>query len=314
MNWSINDLRSYTQRRLRHEERARTEIATQSTDKLIADLRKAPIRICYLMQECCLCGSIIALGDQYHDGRYGRRAHVACVNLGEPASAVDRARSERDAGRARSTSKDASIGSPCAGSSKPLGEIITIKDDGLIVEKPTKPPKAHGSRYSIPVVLAWFKSDEYVFTLTCKSYFAILLPDGKSRTAFNSWLSEVQNLVQTITFGPEILFKGLLWSGMAKKELPSAAAQRACLQNVWNCFPAQNTESTMVLFELLLQTKAANAKQWQGIKMGTGQGVCSSEDLQSLWIQILCAASVGAARRWEVLFKHLPVRFHVISS
>ncbi len=79
-NWSESDLIAYAQRRLRHEERARTEMATESTDKLIEMLRKYPIRQCYSSHECCLCKVSIGLGDQYYDGGSGWRAHVGCVN------------------------------------------------------------------------------------------------------------------------------------------------------------------------------------------------------------------------------------------
>ncbi len=68
-------------------------------------------------------------------------------NLGEPASAVDRAGSGTNARRAVPASSDANGGSPCAGS-----PVLNAAEGN---RKP-RSPKAHGSRYSIPVVLAFF--------------------------------------------------------------------------------------------------------------------------------------------------------------
>ncbi len=135
-HWTIDDLRSYTQRRLRHEERARTEMATQSTDKLIETLRKAPIMQCYSMHECCLCKNKIALGEQYRDGGYGRRAHIGCVNLGEPA--------------ARLVDHSAS-GSVTGLETSPQGGLTTYPCAGS-----PKSSKSHGAKYSVKIVLAFF--------------------------------------------------------------------------------------------------------------------------------------------------------------
>jgi hypothetical protein len=43
------------------------------------DWEKYPIRMCYTMHECRLCGGSIVNGSTYRDGGYGRRAHVRCV-------------------------------------------------------------------------------------------------------------------------------------------------------------------------------------------------------------------------------------------
>jgi hypothetical protein len=43
------------------------------------DWEKYPIRLCYTMHECSLCGGKIRSYTRYHDGGYGRRAHVRCV-------------------------------------------------------------------------------------------------------------------------------------------------------------------------------------------------------------------------------------------
>lgn len=38
-----------------------------------------PVRTCRTSHECFLCEEEITLGDIYHDGGYGNRAHVGCV-------------------------------------------------------------------------------------------------------------------------------------------------------------------------------------------------------------------------------------------
>jgi hypothetical protein len=45
----------------------------------IAKLVKKPIRTCRSLHFCELCGKSITLGERYHDGGYGYRAHVECV-------------------------------------------------------------------------------------------------------------------------------------------------------------------------------------------------------------------------------------------
>ncbi len=120
MSWTENDLRAYATRRLRHEERARTEMATQSTDKLVESLRKAPIRQ-FATARCCVCQQYIAFGEQYHDGGRGQRAHIGCIESFRADKVTRLAAGQRT-------------------HSKPARSI----------------PKAHGSRYSIPVVLAFF--------------------------------------------------------------------------------------------------------------------------------------------------------------
>lgn len=44
-----------------------------------AKLKGYRVRNCYTLHACALCEVDIRPGDQYHDGGYGRRAHVACV-------------------------------------------------------------------------------------------------------------------------------------------------------------------------------------------------------------------------------------------
>jgi len=44
--------------------------------KSLTDYR---LRICSTMHECCVCKQKIMLGDRYHDGGYGRRAHDYCA-------------------------------------------------------------------------------------------------------------------------------------------------------------------------------------------------------------------------------------------
>lgn len=40
---------------------------------------KYPVRTCRTLCQCQLCGKDITYGNSYHDGGYGRRAHVLCV-------------------------------------------------------------------------------------------------------------------------------------------------------------------------------------------------------------------------------------------
>lgn len=51
-----------------------------SKAKLVESLKKKPLRKCLTLHECCLCNQAIAQGQLYHDGGYGRRAHVKCVD------------------------------------------------------------------------------------------------------------------------------------------------------------------------------------------------------------------------------------------
>jgi hypothetical protein len=46
-------------------------------DKLAAK----PIRRCYSLHECRICGFSIVCGDNYHDGGHGNRAHTDCVDV-----------------------------------------------------------------------------------------------------------------------------------------------------------------------------------------------------------------------------------------
>lgn len=43
------------------------------------DWAKYPIRKCYALHGCRICGKDITLYQNYYDGGYGRRAHVKCV-------------------------------------------------------------------------------------------------------------------------------------------------------------------------------------------------------------------------------------------
>lgn len=38
-----------------------------------------PVRTCYSLHTCKVCGQPITIGQLYHDGGYGRRAHVDCL-------------------------------------------------------------------------------------------------------------------------------------------------------------------------------------------------------------------------------------------
>jgi hypothetical protein len=44
-----------------------------------ATLKNKPVRECKTLHECCLCLQRIQWGQHYHDGGYGKRAHVFCV-------------------------------------------------------------------------------------------------------------------------------------------------------------------------------------------------------------------------------------------
>jgi hypothetical protein len=43
------------------------------------DWEKYPIRMCYTMHTCRLCGGKIRSYTGYYDGGYGRRAHLKCA-------------------------------------------------------------------------------------------------------------------------------------------------------------------------------------------------------------------------------------------
>jgi len=43
-------------------------------------IRKKPIRTCRTMHACCACDQLIRDGERYHDGGYGNRAHVRCLD------------------------------------------------------------------------------------------------------------------------------------------------------------------------------------------------------------------------------------------
>ena len=38
-----------------------------------------PLRVCRSLHHCEVCNGDIRLGQEYFDGGYGRRAHVACI-------------------------------------------------------------------------------------------------------------------------------------------------------------------------------------------------------------------------------------------
>lgn len=50
--------------------------------KPLADLviARYPVRTCRSLHHCEICGRDIVLGEQYHDGGYGRRIHVRCTS------------------------------------------------------------------------------------------------------------------------------------------------------------------------------------------------------------------------------------------
>lgn len=43
------------------------------------DYGKYPVRVCRSLHFCQKCAQSITLGQEYHDGGYGRRAHVKCA-------------------------------------------------------------------------------------------------------------------------------------------------------------------------------------------------------------------------------------------
>ncbi len=50
---------------------------------------KYPKRTCYTLHHCQLCGVGIKYGDEYYDGGYNRRAHVACEENRQKREALD---------------------------------------------------------------------------------------------------------------------------------------------------------------------------------------------------------------------------------
>lgn len=53
------------------------------------DWSKYPIRTCQSLHCCDVCGESITLGQQYRDGGYGRRAHVACLSLDDGSRCIE---------------------------------------------------------------------------------------------------------------------------------------------------------------------------------------------------------------------------------
>lgn len=49
-------------------------------EKLLKSLATAPVRMCYSMHECALCGRTILLGETYRDRGLDRRAHTKCFD------------------------------------------------------------------------------------------------------------------------------------------------------------------------------------------------------------------------------------------
>jgi len=47
---------------------------------LVERLERYPVRTCRSLHSCVLCGKEITLGERYHDGGYGRRAHEDCIS------------------------------------------------------------------------------------------------------------------------------------------------------------------------------------------------------------------------------------------
>ncbi len=45
-----------------------------------------PKRMCYWLNHCAVCGQDIKAGQEYYDGGYGRRCHVACAPTKEDKS------------------------------------------------------------------------------------------------------------------------------------------------------------------------------------------------------------------------------------
>lgn len=46
----------------------------------MGDCQRYRVRTCQTLLECAVCGGRILLGQTYHDGGYGRRAHTDCVS------------------------------------------------------------------------------------------------------------------------------------------------------------------------------------------------------------------------------------------
>lgn len=57
---------------------------SQTTKRSLSQLavEKYPLRTCYSMHDCAVCGGTISLGQRYYDGGYGRRIHEACAAQG----------------------------------------------------------------------------------------------------------------------------------------------------------------------------------------------------------------------------------------
>ena len=51
----------------------------ESREQWIARFRSYPVRVCCYLNECEVCNGAIYSGEKYHDGGYGRRAHVNCL-------------------------------------------------------------------------------------------------------------------------------------------------------------------------------------------------------------------------------------------
>lgn len=47
------------------------------------DIAELTIRTCRTLHVCFLCRQPIYAGEKYHDGGYGRRAHVDCARKGK---------------------------------------------------------------------------------------------------------------------------------------------------------------------------------------------------------------------------------------
>lgn len=43
-------------------------------------IARYPVRTCRSLHHCEICERDITLGEQYHDGGYGRRIHVRCAS------------------------------------------------------------------------------------------------------------------------------------------------------------------------------------------------------------------------------------------
>jgi len=46
---------------------------------------KYRVRTCYTMHVCAVCNKTIHMGERYHDGGHGRRAHTDCAIMREAA-------------------------------------------------------------------------------------------------------------------------------------------------------------------------------------------------------------------------------------